>query len=66
MSPQRIQQRSSVVRNQWSENERRLRAEISRIRCAQLLASCETTDEEDTAIWAGGAMTISDLTRIAG
>lgn len=64
MSPQAIQQRTTFVRRDWSENERRLRAEISRIRCAQLLAQCDPNLSEDLTLWAGGAMTLADIARI--
>lgn len=65
MSPQSLQQRTVHVRQEWSDKERRLRAEVARIRCAQLLAKCDPELTEDLALWAGGAMTVADIARIA-
>lgn len=66
MSRPSIRRRASSIRQQWSSTERKRRAEISRRRCADLLASFEVQANENASLWAGGAMTISDLARIAG
>jgi hypothetical protein len=66
MSHETLQRRMQEVRRSWSTMERRQRAEVSRRRCAALLAKFDTPAEDPLAVWAAGAMSLSDIARIAG
>lgn len=61
-----MRKRMQAVKNRWTESERKYRAAVSRRRCAALLARFEAMSEDASAYWAAGAMSLSDVQRIAG
>lgn len=67
MSQSWIQRRTTRLQQRWTDAERRRRAEVARRRCAALLARFAMPATDDNlAVWAGGAMSLSDVARIAG
>ncbi len=66
MSPTCIRRRTTRVRHQWSVAERKRRAQVSWRRCTELLNRLEVQPLDTLTVWAGGAMSLSDVARIAG
>ncbi len=66
MTATNVRRRMTELRQHWTPAERKRREQISRRRCAELLAILDRSGVEASHLWAGGAMTVSDLARIAG
>lgn len=60
-----LRKRMQAVKNRWTEAERRHRAAVAQRRCTALLARFQATSEDSSAYWAAGAMSLSDVERIA-
>jgi len=66
MSHATLRQRMQEVRKRWTVAERKRRSQAARRRCAALLARFDATPQDPNTFWAAGAMSLSDVARIAG